>query len=884
MRVLRSFRLRIGWLFKRPQAEADLDAELQDYIEKQTEKHISSGLSFENARLAALRDAGGIEQVKEECRDARGTRWLEELLQDFRYAVRIFRKARGFTLVALLTLALGIGATTVMFSITDGVLLKPLSYPEPDRLLSLHEQTEKYGNHWSFAYLNFLDCKRESRSLMSVVAWRYSEGVVSEPGEAEFVSGRQVSAGFFSVVGIPLLRGRGFLPGEDQPGGTPVAVISYRLWQNRFAGNSGAIGTRLVFDGKPYTIIGIAPAGLQLSGVVDVFTPLGQNTAPTMQNREMHPGINVIARLRPGVTLSQAQAALGVIGRRLAEEYPKADAGRTIGAEPLRREIVGDVRPTLWLLFGAVSLVLLIACVNIASLLLARAVSRERELAVRVALGAGRGRLIRQCLTESVALALCGGILGVGIAAAGTHPFLTFWPGGLPRAEDVHLNWQVLLFTVAASLLCGLLFGLAPSFRAPTRQLEQTLRARSRTLAGSSRRLHSGFVITEIAIAFVLLIAAGMLGHTLLRIASINPGIDPHNLLITRVALSSDALASPERIRTAWRDVLDRVRQVPGVQSVAVADVVPMGADTEEIGYWTTPAAPPANHMPLSQMNLVTPGYLQVMRIPLLAGRFFDEHDRIGSEPVTVIDEVFAKKVFRGKEAVGNRLWLQFLGPVRIVGVVGHVLHRGPVDPDDQVQEQLYLPFAQLPDPFLRLTSAGMSLLIRTNIPPLGIVERIRQQIRGTTRDQAIYDVQTMEQRMSGTFAKQRFLLVLFAIFAALALLLATIGIYGVLAYLTTQRVPEIGVRIALGASSHEVMRLVFRQSLGMTIMGVIVGLLASLAAGRVLEGLVNGVRLADPLTFATMTFVMLFAALLASFIPARRASCIDPMKALRQE
>ncbi len=870
---------------RRRQMEEQLNKELRFHLAEHANNLIADGESPQEAWRKAQLGLGGFEQVKENCRDARGTRLIEEMLQDFRYAVRMLRQKPGFTAVALLTLALGSGATTVMFSVTNGVLLRPLSYPESDRLVSLHERTEKYGTEWSFAYLNFLDCKRESRSLGSMAAWRYSGGVLSEPGEADFVSGRQISADLFSVLGIPLLRGRAFLSGEDRAGGTPVAVISYHLWQSRFAGNSGAIGERLVFDGRPYTVVGIAPAGFRLSGGVDVFTPLGQNTAPTMQNREMHPGINVIARLRPGVTLAQAQAELAVIGRHLAEQYPKSNAGHGIGAEPLRQEIVGDVRPTLWLLLGAVSLVLLIACVNVASLLLARAVSRERELAVRVALGAGRGRLIRQCLTESAVLALCGGVLGILMAAAGTHPFVTFWPGGLPRAEDIHVDWRVLLFAVAASLLCGLLFGLAPALRAPTRQLEQTLRAGARTLAGNSRRLHSGFVITEIAIAAVLLIAAGMLGHTLLRIASINPGIDPHNVLVARVALSSDALASPGRIRATWRDVLDRVGQTPGVQSVAVADVVPMGADTEEIGYWTTPAAPPANQIALSQLNLVTPSYLQVMRIPLVRGRFLDEQDRSDSEPVIVIDEVLAKRAFHDSEAVGNRLWLQFLGPARVIGVIGHIRHKG-LDSDDEakVREQLYLPFAQLPDPFLRLTSSGMSLLIRTSVPPLTIVERIRQQVRGTTRDQAIYDVQTMEQIMSGTLAKQRFLLLLFAIFAGLALLLACVGIYGVLAYLTTQRAPEIGVRMALGASSREVMRLVLRQSLGMTLVGTCVGLGASLAAGRLLEQLVNGVRPGDPLAFATVTLVLLVAALVASFLPARRASRIDPMKALRQE
>jgi predicted permease len=508
-------------LWRRSKMEEQLEKELRFHLDQHTTDLIAQGHDPAEARRQARLTLGGPEQVKEKCRDARGTRWLEDLLQDFRYALRTLRHEPGFAAVALCTLALGSGATTVMFTVINGVLLKPLSYPEPERLVTLHEQTEKYGGQSSFAYLNFLDCKRESRSLAPMAAWRYGGGTVSEPGEAEYVSGRQVSAELFSVLGVALMRGRGFLPEEDRLGATPVIIISYRLWQRLYGGSAEAIGRPLVFGGKSYTVAGIAPAGLRLSGNADVFTPLGQNAEPIMQNREIHPGLHVVARLRPGATLAQAQAELALIGRHLAEQFPKSNAGRAIVAQPLRQELVGGVRSTLWLLLGAVSLVLLIACVNVASLLLARAVSRERELAMRVALGAGRGRLVRQCLTESAVLALSGGVLGVLLAAVGTRPFLKFWPGGLPRAEEVQFDWNVLLFAIAASLLSGILFGLAPALRAPTRELEQALRAGGRTVAGSSRCMHSGFVVSEIALAVVLLVAAGMLGRTLLRLSSV---------------------------------------------------------------------------------------------------------------------------------------------------------------------------------------------------------------------------------------------------------------------------------------------------------------------------------------------------------------------------
>jgi predicted permease len=863
--------------------EEQLEKELRFHLDQHASELIAGGRAPGEAQRQARLALGGPEQVKEKCRDARGTRCLEDLVQDVRYAVRTLRQQPGFAAIALLTLALGSGATTVMFTVINSVLLKPLSYPEPERLLTLHEQADTM--EWPLSYLNFVDCERESRSLAGMAAVRFGGGTVSEPGEPEYFSGREISSELFSVLGINLVRGRAFLPEEDRPGASPVAIISYRLWQDRYGGDPGAIGRQLVFNGKPYTIVGIAPTGLQVLEDTDVLTALGQNTEPIMQNRDMHPGIRVLARLRPGVTLAQAQAEVALIGRHLAERYPKSNEGHTITAELLQQQLVGDVRSTLWLLLGAVSLVLLIACVNVASLLLARAISRERELAMRVALGAGRGRLVRQCLTESAVLALSGGVLGVLLAAIGVRPFVTFWPGNLPRAEEIHLDWRVLLFAVVASLLSGLLFGLAPALRAPSRELEQALRAGGRTVVGSSRRLHSSFVMCEIALAVVLLVAAGLLGRTLLRLSSLDPGVDIHNLLTARVALSPGVLVSPAATRAAWRDLVDRVNNVPGVQSAAITDLVPMDSDENLIGYSTTAATPPANQINLSLLTSVSPDYLKATGIPLRKGRFFDEQDRIGSELVVVIDEVLAQRAFGGRDPVGSRLWVQFLGPAKIVGVVGHVRHWG-LDSDDQakIREQMYFPFAQCPDEFLRLASSAVSLVMRTTVAPLNAVEAVRREVRGATRDQALYDIRTMEQIVGGTLARQRFLLLLFGVFSGLALLLACIGIYGVLAYLASQRVPEFGVRMALGASGLDVMYLVLRQSAGMILVGVVLGVAAALAAARLLGRLVAGVRPTEPLTFTVMISLLVVAALFASFLPARRASRMNPVSALRQE
>jgi predicted permease len=875
-----------GRLWSRNRMESNLEKELCFHIDEHANDLIAGGANPEEARRKARITLGGPEQVKEACRDARGTRWLEDFVQDFRYTLRTLRQRPGFAAVILSTLALGIGATTVMFTVINGVLLKPLPYPEFDRLVTIEGKTEKYGAHWGVSYPNYVDAKEASRSFATMTAWSYSLGTISKPGEPEHVEGRQISADLFGVFGIPLSQGRAFLRDEDRIGAPPVVIISESLWQRRFARSAAVIGSQLVFDGRPYTIVGVAPEGFQLDGEAEVFTPLGQVTDVRMKNRAAT-FIRVVARLRSGVTLAQAHSGLSIITRHLAEQYPETNKGLDFEALPFREELVGDVRPTLWLLLGAVGLVLLIACVNVASLLLARAVSRERELAMRMALGAGRGRLIRQCLTESAVLGLCGGALGVLLADIGVRPFLKFWPGILPRAEEVRLDWHVLIFAVAASLASGLLFGLAPALRAPWRNLEETLRAGARTVAGGSRRLQSSFVMAEIALAVVLLVAAGILGRTVLRLSSLDPGFNAHNVLAARVALSPGAMQNAAQLRASWQDVLDRARRVPGVQAVALSDIIPMRDGINSLPYWTSAAIPPPDQMPMALASCASPDYLKVMGIPLLHGRFFDDHDQIGSELVVVIDDVLAHRAFAGKDPVGERLWIPAIsrGPVRVVGVVGHVRHWGLAGDDvAQLRDQFYYPFAQVPDVLMRLFSTFMSLTIRTGVPPLNLVEPVRRQVQGATSDQTIYEIRTMEQLVANSLARQRFLMILFGIFAGLALLLACIGIYGVLAYVTSQRVPEIGVRMALGATARNVMGMVFRQSLRMIFAGVVVGLASAYAAARLLEKLVTGVRYADPATFAIMILILVTAALLASFLPARRASRVNPTTALRQE
>ena len=900
-------------LWHRRQMEDQLEKELLFHLEKHTNELIARGVVPDEARRLAHLEIGGPEQVKERCRDARGTRWLEDLVQDVRYALRTLRKNPGFTTVALLTLALGTGATTVMFTLVNGVLLKPLPFPNPSQLVAIHGQsdgwnTKAFGEQ-NLAYLDYLDCKREAHSVQ-IAAALFNGGTLTEAGEPEYVDLLEISYDVFSVLHVNLAQGRAFLPEEDRVGAGGVMVLGYSFWQRHFAGKPDVLGKSVALDEKHYTIVGIAPPKFQLYGdEADVYSPIGQDTAGYLQNRNAHP-VHVLARLTPPASLAQAQTEIGLIGRHLAEQFASTNRGRTLIAEPLRPN-VGDVGSTLWLLLGAVTLVLLIACVNVASLLLARAVSRERELAMRATLGASRGRLIRQCLTESGVLGVVGGVLGIAFALVGIEPFVRFWPGSLPRVEEAHLDWRVMAFALGVSLLSGFLFGLAPALRAPARHQERVLRSGARTVASTSRRLHSVFVISEIALAVVLLVAAGMLGRALLRLSSLNPGLDVHNLLVTRMALSPVVLADPARIPAAWDDVLDRVSHVAGVQSVAAVDTVPMREGNNQIGYWPTPNVPPMNKRPLALATSVTPNYFTVMGIALRQGRFFTAQDRLTAQPVIVVDDVLAQQAFGRQDVVGKRLWMPDMAcvqnkpdqnaakvtllhrpetdecrdPFTIVGVVGHVRHWGLASDDQaELRAQFYYPFAQVPAPYLRRWSELMSIVIRTNITPLSLLAPLRQELRGASNDQVLYEVHTMEELARESLALQRFLLLLFGIFAAFALLLACIGIYGVLAYLTGQRVPEIGLRMALGASRGAVVRQVLRQSLGMIFAGAGAGLLGAFVAARILIHTVDGMTHTEPLTIAAMIGLLVGAALLASFVPARRASHVDPMTALRQE
>ncbi len=870
-------------LLRKKRVEHDLEAELRYHFDRSVAENIRKGMNEAEAFRRARLEFGDLEQMKDECRDVRGTLWIEHTLQDIRYAWRTLGKNRGFVLAAICTLALGIGANTAIFDVINGVILRPLPYRDPSRLVDV-ESRRVQGGLWSFSYPEYLDCARQSRGFQSIAAWRNRGANLSAPGEPEFLTIRQVSASFLQVLGVQPILGRSFTAEEDQRGAAPVAIIDYSLWQQRFGGRREAIGSRLVLNGNGYTVVGVLPAGFRFFGDRHIFTPIGQNDEIGMQKRDMHDGIQAIARLELRVDLQRANAELRVTGQRLAQAYPATDGDFIFRAIPLKEQIVGNAGSTLFLLGGAVGFVLLIACVNVANLFLARSVSRERELALRAALGAGRWRLIRQLLTESLLLSFAGGAAGLLIAAAGTRWAVAHLPGWLPRTDEISIAGRVLLFTLGLSVLSGIVFGIAPAFR---QQLNPAavLRQGGRGSGQGIRRMQGAFVVAELALAFVLLAGAGLMIRTVLQLWGVSPGFDPKNLLTMTVALPPKDVKNAALIRSGWQQTLDRVRDIPGVEAAALDSIVPLSGDAQVIEYWATTEAEPPKNAPGAFLFTPTPDYLQAMKIPLLRGRFFTQEDRVGSAVVVVIDETLAKRLFPGEAPVGHELSVQWLGKARIVGVVGAIKHR-TLDEDASAAPEpaIYVPLFQFPDTFMQMTPTGMSLLVRSSVNPLAVLQAVKKSVVGPARDAPVRDVATMEQNIEDSIAQRRGIAFLLAIFAALALTLSGIGIYSVISYAMSQRVQEIGIRMALGAQPGQVLRLVLMQGARMIAAGVAIGLAGAFAVMRSLAKLLFGVRSADPATFAAVAVALCCIALLAVYFPARRAARIDPAVALRHE
>jgi predicted permease len=884
MRWIYKVPLRIRSLFRRYRVEQELSEELRFHVENLIQERVAKGMSQGEARYAALREVGGLDQIKEECRDARGFTLVEATVQDVRYGLRMMRKNLGFTAVAVLTLALGIGANTAIFSVVDGVLLAPLPYSQPDRLVAIWESNPHFSHVW-ISYPNFRDWQRNARSFQQMVAFTSVGSDLTFPGTPEHLEGELVSAGFFRVLGVRLALGREFSPQEDQHGGAPVAIISHRLWRNRFAGSPEALGKLITLDGVGCTIVGVLPPGFHFEIDPDVYKPLGQGDTLLLNNRAIHPGILAIARLRPGMSISQAEAEMSSIQKNLDQIYPDDD--RDVGTDvvPLKQEIVGNAAETLMLLSGAVGLVLLIACANFASLLLARAAARRREFAIRIALGANRVRLIRQLLTESVLLSLGGGGLGLLLAKWGVNPVLAAVPRNLPRSENIGVNLPVLLFTLGISLVVGMLFGLAPALKSSKEELEVSLKQGGSGSRSPHHRAQRGLVVVQIALTLILLVGAGLLFRTIRHLWDVNPGFDTRNLITFKVGLSPQLTKTPSDTRIACQQLMERIRQIPGVQAADFTNLVPLSGDDNLSPFWIgTHQATYSQAAPRVNLYWTGPEYLQTMGIPLLRGRLFTREDTTRSAPVIVVDKAFADAYFPGRDPVGQTITIAYWGTVQIVGVVAHVRHWGlGLDVLSQYPP-IYASFYQLPDRWVPAFYGYLTAMVRTPLALATVVPAIKNVVYGTGQDQPVYNVRPMQEIASQSMASQRFPMILLAVFAGLALLLASVGIYGVVSYSVTQQVHEIGIRMALGAKHGEVLELVLRQGGRMALLGVVIGLVAALGLTRLLANLLFGVSAHDPLTFAAVASLLVLVALLACYIPARRATRVDPMVALRYE
>jgi predicted permease len=815
------------------------------------------------------------------------------LLQDIRYGVRMLAKNRGFTLVAVITLALGIGANTAIFSVVNGVLLRQLPYPRPSELVAFSETSANFESS-SISYPNFLDWQQRNAAFASIAAYRSDDFSITGSGETERVRLGMVSAGFFEILGVSPVRGRLFTTEEDRLGTAPVALISAGLWQRKFGSAPDILGKRITMNGDGYSVIGVVPAAFHLQStnfdpIKDVYIPIGQNKDPLFHDRTVHPGMRAIGRLKPGVTLPEAQADMDQIARNLAAEYPDADKGAGIRVVTLKRDIVGDVQPYLLVLLGAVGFVLLIACVNVANLQLSRSTARAREFAIRAALGATQSRVIRQLLTESVVLGLAGGALGLCLAAWGTQVALQAMPDALPRAQDVGLDGSVLLFTLVASLAAGTIFGLAPALKISRPDLQETLKESGRGASGARHRAQGVFVVIEMAMALVLLIGAGLMIRTLVGLWSVNPGFNPRGVLTFDVSLSPSLGVNAATSRSAIREMDEAVKNIPGVEAVSsTTGALPMNGD-DELPFWLEGQPKPAN---VSEMNqslfyMAEPGYLRAMEIPLLRGRFFTMDDNEHSPSVMVIDESFARQYFPHDDPIGKRIHIGIIdAEPEIVGIVGHVKHWG-LDRDGDAKHpilaQAYVRYIQIPDRFWTGPPQAQ-VVVRTKGSPAAMLSAIREAVEKLNSENVIYEAKPLEEIVADSLANRRFSMVLLSVFAALALLLSSIGIYGVISYVVAQRTREIGIRIALGAQRRDVLRLMLGEGMKMAFVGVGIGVGLALGLTRLIANQLYAVSATDPVTFAGVAGILVGVALAACYIPARRAMRVDPIVALRYE
>lgn len=810
---------------------------------------------------------------------------MGEILQDLKFGWRMLAANPGFTAVAIIALALGIGANTAIFSVVNAVALRPLPIHQPDRVVAIHEKYTQIGlASIGVSAPDFADISRLTNILQNTAVLTSQNFNLTGAGRPERVNGFLVTNGFFSLMGVKPLLGRWFLPSEDQPGADHEAVLSDGLWKGVFGADPHVVGKDITLDGENYTVVGVMPASFDLPNMTpDLWAPLALTPAqldPVKQRS--HQWLSMVARLRPGVTLAQAQTALNSVASRLMREYPNyfpPHIGYGMNAVPLFSDLIGSTGKFLFVLLTAVGFVLLIACSNVANLMLARATARSREMAVRAALGAGRLRIVRQLLTESVLLAVIGGAIGLFLAVWGVELLKTVGPNNVPRLNEASVDGHVLAFTAIASLIAGVLFGLAPALDASKTNLHETLKegGRSGSAGAGRQRLRSLLVIGEVALTLVLLVGCFLMIESFNHLLDVNPGFDPHNVLTLQITLPATQYSKPAQMTGFYNTLLDRVSHLPGVKSAGAVDVLPFNQFGNSGTFFIEGEPPRAGEiLPHADVRRIMPGLFSTLRVPLKQGRVFTDGDTASSPHVAIIDDVLAREYWPNEDPIGHRVAMASSTPewYTVVGIVGNVRNRGFSAPRKGV---LYFPLAQWPKPH-------MSLVIRTASNPDAVAGAVRQAVASIDRQQPVYSVKTMEQYVSESVTDQRLAVYLLAAFAALALILAAVGIYGVISYSVSQRTHEIGVRAALGAQQGDILRMVLRQGLWLALLGAGAGIVAALGLTQLMASILYGVKPYDPLAFVVVAPTLIAVALFACYLPARRATKVDPTIALRHE
>jgi len=813
---------------------------------------------------------------------------MNTLILDLRYAARMLMKSPAFMAIAVLTLALGIGANTALFSVVNGVLLNPLPYPGSGQLVGVYGDAPGFERS-PVSYPNFLDWQRQNEVFSSMAMYRHEDYNFTGNGEGERVNGYQVTADFFRTLGVTPVLGRAFRPDDDVVGGAPVVVLGGGLWQRRFGSTPDIIGKTMTLNGVSYTVIGVIPSQFSFYGNTwDVYVPLGQWNDPSFHDRRISVSARVIARMKPGVTLAQAKANMQAVARNLAAAYPQADKDLGVTVLSMKEDIVGKVEPLLLVLLGAVGFLLLIACANVANLLLARSTARSHEFATRVALGASQARILRQVLTESVLLAGLGGVLGVLLAIVGTKAIIRALPGALPRAAEVAIDLRVLLFTAALCICAGIIFGLTPALRMSRMNLNEIIKEGGRGSSAAQHRVQGLFITGEVAMAVVLLIGAGLMVRSIAALWRVNPGFNPSHAITFNLFLPATSTTTSEETRARLRQFDEKLQSIPGVEAVSVTLGSRPMLHNSSLPFWIVGQPKPANdnEMPQAMFYLAEAGYQQAMGLTLQRGRFITAQDDEHAPVVIDIDDVFARTYFPGQDPIGKRIFLtQFNVEVQIVGVVSHIKQWGlDNDPKGALEAQFYYPFMQLPEKLMPMVAKAVAVVLRTKGDPAAVIEPVRHAVAEVDSRQGIYGVQTMTDVLASSFAARRLTMILLGAFAALALALACVGIYGVISYLVGRRTREIGVRMALGAQRSDILQMVLNEGTRMAAAGAALGLIAAFGVMRLMASQLFGVSAHDPATFLGVALLLMLVAIVACYIPARRATRVDPMIALRYE